>query len=54
MIYEEALVRVKLGTAETDSTTRAAHFKRAIKIFETMGTAHELREARAQADKNRS
>ena len=52
MLYEEGLIRVKLGTALRDSPiARHERFARAIQIFEKMGAVHELRIAkRAEAE----
>jgi class 3 adenylate cyclase/tetratricopeptide (TPR) repeat protein len=47
MLYEEGLIRVKLGTAlKDDLTERREHFARAIQIFEKMGAVHELHSAK--------
>ncbi|HEU0295921.1 MAG TPA: adenylate/guanylate cyclase domain-containing protein [Anaerolineales bacterium] len=46
MLYEEGLVRLKLGMAETEPNIRAAHLKRAIEIFETMNAPYELGKAK--------
>ena len=45
MLYEEGLVRTKLGMAETNPDIRSAHLQRAIEIFTKMNAAHELRAA---------
>ena len=49
MLYEEGLVRTKLGMAETDPNIQAGHLKRAIEIFETINAPHELRMAKETA-----
>ena len=51
MLYEEGLIRVRLGSSlPEDPNTRQEHFARAIQIFEQMGAVHELEVAkRAQA-----
>jgi len=47
MLYEEGLIRVKLGIGLKDSTTgQKERFARAIQIFEKMGAVHELRSAK--------
>ena len=47
MLYEEGLIRVKLGTALKDNPRdRQERFARAIQIFEKMGAVHELHRAR--------
>lgn len=53
LLHEEGLIRVRLGTAESDTAKRAEHFKRAITIFETMGAVHGLRIANEAAQKVR-
>jgi tetratricopeptide (TPR) repeat protein len=52
MLYEEGLIRVKLGIVLKDSTAeQKERFARAIQIFEKMGAVHELRSAkRAEAE----
>jgi tetratricopeptide (TPR) repeat protein len=52
MLYEEGLIRVKLGIVVKDSTVKPTErFARAIQIFEKMGAVHELRSAkRAEAE----
>ncbi len=43
LFYEESLIRVKLGAAsQDDPAARAAHFERAMQVFERMGAAREL------------
>jgi tetratricopeptide (TPR) repeat protein len=51
MLYEEALIRVKLGSYLPDNPNACKeHLERAIHIFEKMGAVHELQSAkRAQA-----
>jgi class 3 adenylate cyclase/tetratricopeptide (TPR) repeat protein len=49
MLYEEGLVRLKLGMAETEPNVQAAHLKRAIEIFETMNAPYELGKAKELA-----
>jgi class 3 adenylate cyclase/tetratricopeptide (TPR) repeat protein len=50
MIYEEGLIRLRLGIALVDEPqTRQTHFERAIFIFEKMGVVHELKLAKAEA-----
>jgi len=45
--YEEALIRVKLGSAlREDPDVRRGHIERAIQIFEQMGAARQLRFAK--------
>ena len=51
LLHEEGLLRVRLGTAESDTAKRAEHFKRAITIFETMGAVHGLRVANEAAQR---
>jgi hypothetical protein len=47
MLYEEGLIRVKLGTALKDNLAeRREHLARAIQIFEKMGAVHELHSAK--------
>jgi tetratricopeptide (TPR) repeat protein len=53
LIFEEALLRMKLGVHEKDSTARAKHFKRAIEILEVMGATYELRVAKETAQRVR-
>jgi tetratricopeptide (TPR) repeat protein len=50
MPYEEGLNRVKLGACQKDDSQKS-HFERAIEIFENMGAAHELKQAKAEAQK---
>jgi tetratricopeptide (TPR) repeat protein len=42
MIYEEGLIRLKLGAMESESARRAEHIGRAVEIFTRMGARHEL------------
>jgi class 3 adenylate cyclase/tetratricopeptide (TPR) repeat protein len=51
--FEEALLRMKLGISDSDPSTRADHFDRAISHLETMAALHELRLAREQAKRFR-
>jgi len=53
LLYEEGLIRVRLGVVETDPNKRDDHFKRATAIFETMGATHGLRFAKKAAQKVR-
>jgi tetratricopeptide (TPR) repeat protein len=47
LLYEEGLIRVKLGFALRDNSAECReHLERAIQIFEQMGAAHELRFAK--------
>jgi tetratricopeptide (TPR) repeat protein len=44
LLYEEGLIRVKLGCAlREDPNACREHLERAIRIFENMGAVHELR-----------
>ena len=52
VLYEEALLRVKLGShLKENPDKRKAHFERAIQIFEKMGAVRELQFAREQLQK---
>jgi tetratricopeptide (TPR) repeat protein len=47
LLYEEGLIRVKLGTyLREDPNARKEHFERAIEIFEKMGAVRELGNAK--------
>jgi class 3 adenylate cyclase/tetratricopeptide (TPR) repeat protein len=46
MLYEEGLVRTKLGMVEVSPDIRSEHLKRAIEIFTEMNAPHELSAAR--------
>ena len=47
MLYEEGLIRVRLGIALKDNPGKSREcFGRAIQIFENMGAVHELRSAK--------
>ena len=52
MLYQEGLIRVKLGTSLPDEVNaRGKHFERAIQIFEEMGAVHDLTVAKEAARK---
>jgi len=42
MLYQEGLIRVKLGVSQKSSDVRREHFQRAIEIFEKLGAVHDL------------
>ena len=47
LLYEEGLIRIKLGSSLRDNPgVRREHLERAIQIFEKMGAVHELRFAK--------
>jgi tetratricopeptide (TPR) repeat protein len=46
MLYEEGLVRTKLGMTETSQDIRSEHLQRAIEIFTKMNAPHELKAAK--------
>ncbi len=47
LLYEEGLIRIKLGSSSYDSPdARREHLERAMQIFEKMGAVHELRVAK--------
>jgi class 3 adenylate cyclase/tetratricopeptide (TPR) repeat protein len=48
LLYEEGLIRIKLGSALRDrSDVRRGHIERAMEIFEKMGAVHELQAAKS-------
>lgn len=49
MIYEEGLMWLKLGTAETDAQRRTEQLRQAAAIFEKMGARYELKLTRTLA-----
>jgi class 3 adenylate cyclase/tetratricopeptide (TPR) repeat protein len=53
VLYEEGLIRVKLGSALKEfPNQQREHFECAISIFEKMGAVHDLKNAKAKAQEN--
>jgi hypothetical protein len=54
VLYEEGLIRVRLGDASKESPDeQREHFECAIGIFEKMGAVHDLNLAKTKAAQNR-